>query len=337
LAVGYQQLADLLRAGVPLLRGLRVLGGRKSTPALSAAFRRLGDAVAQGDDLGKAMAAEPEVFPPIHVAMVRAGERGGFLEGVLTRLAELVAAQADLRAKVVGNLVYPAVLVTFGVLVSAVIFGVFVPMFRPMFERIPGGPPLVTRFVFTASDVVAGYLPVTLGVVAAGVFAGVRLARRPGVARAITGARTRAPLIGPLTRSLAAARFCRMLGTMLANGVPMLGAMQIAKGAAGNVLMEEAITEASEAVRAGKPLAPPLAASGLFDEDVIEMIAVAESANNLDHVLLTVAKTIESRVDRLLNVVVRLIEPALLLLIATVVALVAVALILPMVNLSGRF
>jgi general secretion pathway protein F/type IV pilus assembly protein PilC len=169
------------------------------------------------------------------------------------------------------------------------------------------------------------------------VFVVARQLRRPMVARKITELQTRAPLIGPLTRSLAAARFCRMLGTMLGNGVPMLGAMQIARQAAGNVLMEDAIANASEAVRAGQPLAGPLSESGLFDDDVLEMISVGESANNLGDVLVDIAVTIEQRVDRLLTTLVRLIEPLLLLLIAGVVVLVAVSLILPLTKLGGNF
>ena len=337
MAMTYHQLADLLKAGVPLLRTLRLMAQRRSDANLAAVFAEISEAVSEGDDLGEAMSRRPDVFPPVHVAMVRAGEKGGFLEGVLRRLGDLVKGQAELQGKVIGNLIYPAVLLGFGVIVSGVIFGFFVPMFRPMFEKIPGGPPTITKVVFAVSDAVAKYAPITLAVAVAMVFVVARQLRRPMVARKLTELQTRAPLIGPLTRSLAAARFCRMLGTMLGNGVPMLGAMQIARQAAGNVLMEDAIANASEAVRAGQPLAGPLSESGLFDDDVLEMISVGESANNLGDVLVDIAVTIEQRVDRLLTTLVRLIEPLLLLLIAGVVVLVAVSLILPLTKLGGNF
>ena len=148
---------------------------------------------------------------------------------------------------------------------------------------------------------------------------------------------TRLPVYGPLTRSLAAARFCRLLGTMLGNGIPMLAAMQISRDAAGNVLMEEAIDNATEAVRAGQPLAGPLSESGLFGDEVIEMISVGESANNLDEVLSNIAGTIESRVDRMLGTAIRLLEPLLLVSIALVVAFVAAGLILPMTKMEAGF
>jgi len=336
LAASYTQLADLLRAGVPILRGLRLLGNRRSTPALSSVFKSLADTVAEGEDLASAMGRHTDVFPPVHIAMVKAGEKGGFLEGVLARLGDLVQAQADMRGKVIGNLIYPAALVLFGTLVTGVIFWFFVPMFRPMFSKVPGGVPSITQLVFFISDAISRFGLITLIVLGALVFTGFQLSARPAVKARIERWRTMAPVLGPLVRALAAARFCRMLGTMLANGVPLLAAMQISRQAAGNGLMETAIDRAMEAVRAGQHLAPPLAESKLFDDDVIEMISVGESANNLDDVLMTIAVTIETRIDRLLSGVVRLIEPLLLMLIAGVVVLVAVALLLPMTRLSGN-
>lgn len=335
LGITYQQLSDLLRAGVPLLRSIKLLGGRRSNPRLAAVFRELAEAVSEGEDLGEAMTRHPRVFPKVHVAMVRAGERGGFLESVLARLGQFVQAQADLRGKVVGNLVYPCALVVVGTAILSVIFGVFVPMFEPIFGRLEGNLPLVSRLVFGMSELVATYAPLTLLAIGLVTFSLWRLSKRPNVRRRITVVLTRMPVLGPLNRALAAARFCRLLGTMLSNGVPMLTAMQIAREASGNVLMEEAIDQAVEAVRAGESLAPPLAQSGLFGDDVVEMISVGESANNLDSVLIGVAETIESRIDRLLSGAVRLIEPLLLLLIAGVVVVVAAGLLLPMVELSS--
>jgi len=335
LATAYEQLADLLRAGVPLLRALRLLGGQKQSPRLAEVFTQLSEAVAEGEEFHVAMGRRPEVFRRVHVAMVRAGEKGGFLEDVLARLCELLTGQADLRSKVIGNLVYPGVLVVAGTGILSAIFGVFIPRFRPLFERLGDDLPGVTRFVFAVSTGVSKYGLVTLGVVAALVLTGIVLSRRPAVRRWVTTVRTFAPVVGPLTRALATARLCRLLGTMLRNGVPMLTAMGIAKEASGNVLLEEAVERAREAVRAGEPLAAPLGQSGLFSTDVVEMIAVAEAANNLDSVLTTIAETIERRIERMLTVAVRLIEPLLLMVLASVVVTVALGLILPMARLGS--
>ncbi len=334
LAMAYGQLADLLRAGVPLLRALKLLGRNKSKPRLATVFREIAESIAEGDELAQGMAKRPDIFPSVHVAMVRAGERGGFLEDVLAKLGVFVLREAELKGKIIGNMIYPGVLVSVGSVVLGVVFGFFVPMFEKALDRVEHMPAIST-FVFGASRAVTDYGPITLVVVAALVATFLWARKKPAVRRQVTIVRTRAPLLGPLVRSIAAARFCRMLGTMLANGIPMLAAMQIAKDAAGNVLMEEAIESATESVRSGDALAGPLGESGLFSEDVIEMIAVAESANNLDDVLITIAETIETQVDRLLNTLVRLIEPAFLLAIALVVGIVAIGLILPMLQMSA--
>ncbi len=335
LGTAYMQLSDLLRAGVPLLRSLQLIAGRKKQTRLTQAMRDVSQGVADGEEMAEAMGKRPEVFPRVHVAMVRAGEKGGFLEQVFERLGSFVLAQAEMRSKVIGNLIYPSVLIAFGGVMLGVIFGFFVPMFRPLFEQIPGGLPMPTRVVLGVSSLVADYGLLTLvGVV--GVVLGARwLLSTPRAARWWSRAWTFSPVVGTLGRAMAVARFCRMLGTMLGNGIPILSAMQIAKEAAGHRLLEEAIERASEAVRAGGQLSVPLGESGLVSEDVVEMIAVAEAANNLDKILLTVAETLEARVDRLLGNAVRLLEPLMLVGIGGVVVFVAIALIMPMTQLTS--
>jgi len=334
LAMSYVQLADLLRAGVPLLRGLKLLSRKKSGARLAAAYGALAESVSEGEELAEAMSRSPDVFPRVHVAMVRAGEKGGFLEDVLARLGSFVTQQSEMRAKILGAMIYPSALVVVGVAVLGIVFGVFVPKFKPLFERIDELP-TVTLVLFGLSDAVGKYAPITL-VVLSLVLVGIwRASKREDFKRVLARLKMRLPVLGPLTRSLAAARFCRMLGTLLGNGVPVIASMEIARESAGNMLMEETIEQATEAVRAGDKLADPLAEGGMFDEDVVEMISVAESANNLDTVLITIAEAIERRVDRLLNAAVKLIEPLLIVAMACVIAFVAAGLILPMVELSA--
>lgn len=333
----YTQIADLLRAGVPVMRVLSLLGRQKSSKRMATVFRHLAEHVAEGGEISEGMEMQPDVFPRIHVAMVRAGERGGFLEQIFSRLGQFVLGQAALRSKVVGNMIYPAVLVFVGLNLLTVIFVVFVPKFEKVFEdlRKRGELPAMTEALFGISHILADYglyIAIALGLI--GTF-GWRLLKRPAVRRRLVEIRNRIPIVGALTRSLAAARFCRMLGTMEANGVPLIAAMQISREAAGNILMEEAIDRATEAVRAGDPLATPLAESGMFEEDVIEMISVGEAAGNVDEVMLGIADTIETRIDRMLDTAVRLIEPLMLLMIAGVVVLVAVSLLIPMMKMSG--
>jgi len=335
LGQSYEQLSDLLHAGVPLLRGLRLLGGRTGSPRLSAIFRGLAESVEKGVDLGQAMADQPEIFPTVQVAMVRAGERGGFLEKVLARIGALVTAQADLRAKIIGNMVYPAVLIVFGLLVIGVIFWKFVPQFRPMFAALGDELPLTSRVVFAVSDGVGRFAPLTIAALLVAAFAWWRTARIPSVRTRIEEHKLRMPVVGNLLRAYATVRFCQLLGTMLDNGVPMIAALTIARDGAGHPLFAATINTAIERVRSGGHLAEPLRDSGLFDDDVIEMISIGETANNLDEVLLKIALTMERRLDRLLTIAVRLIEPLLLVMIAGVVGLVAAGLLLPMSKLGN--
>ena len=334
LANAYRQLADLLEAGVPLLRALRLLGRARSNPRLAEVMRKVSDAVADGTRLADAMADHEDVFPSVQIAMVRAGERGGFLREVLARMGNFLELQAEMRSKVIGNLIYPVALLTLSGFVVIIALVFFVPKFEDFYTGIDA--PLPTRMVLGVSSLLTDHwLLVLLSLVAMVVFLG-WLRRREAVSRAMAVAVLRIPKAGPLIQNLAVSRFTRMLGTLLENGVPMLAAMQIARDAAGHVLMEEAIDEATEAVRAGEPLAEPLTRSGMLSEDVSEMISVGESANNLSVVLTTIADTIDRRIDRMLTIFVRLMEPMLLLALGGVVMFIFIALVIPMMRKSSQ-
>lgn len=333
LSAAYRQLADLLRAGVPLLRALRLLGNSKSDPALASVMTEIADAIADGDRLADAMARHPAIFPPVQLAMIRAGERGSFLDAVLARLAQFLEHQADLRSKVIGAMIYPFVLIFVGLAIVIGALVVFVPKFRDFYSGTE--VPAPTRMLMATSNLLTEHwlaVIVATGLVSA---AGFWAWRKPIVRRQLSIWQLRIPKFGALVRSLAVARFARILGTMLGNGIPMLVAMRISRDAAGHPLLEEAIDAATEAVRSGEPLAAPLRESGLFDEDVVEMVAVGESANNLADVLLSIAETLESRIDRLLGIALRLLEPLLLLILAGAVLFIFVALVVPMLRMSS--
>lgn len=336
LAAAYSQLGDQVSAGVPLVRGLRMLGERKSQPRIGEAFTAIADRVEGGEDLSGAMGDWPGVIPGFHGAMVRAGERGGFLGEALHKLGDLVERQAELRTKLTGALVYPMLLVTIGLAITGVVFGLFLPKFEAMFERVDRLP-IVTVLVFGLADFVSRFGLVLLPVLAVGAFASAWALRREDVQRWVLRVATRSPVVGPILRSVATARFCRMLGTMLTGGVPMLPAMRIARDAAGNILMAEAVERAADRVQTGEAMTPSLREAGLIEDDVLEMLAMAESAGNLGPILLRIAETIEKRVDRLLTSAIRLIEPLLIGMIALVVGVVAAALLLPLVSMRTGF
>lgn len=333
LAGVYRQLADLLRAGVPLLRALRLLGRSKATPHLSKVMNEIADAVADGARLADAMEARADVFPAVHIAMVRAGEMGGFLEQVLARLGDFLEHQADMKAKVTGNLIYPVILLSMAVLVVVGALVFFVPKFRPMFERIE--LPLSTQLLLGASAALTDHWAWVLVGLTAAAFGAAWTLRRPGMGRRLAQWQLRTPGLGAFISALSVARFTRILGTMLGNGIPMLAAMKISRDAAGHLVLAEAIDEATESVRQGESLTAPLGQSGMLGDDMIEMIAVGEAANNLPDVLTTIADTIEKRIDRILSTMLRLMEPILLMLLAGVVVFIFMALFMPMMQLSS--
>ena len=335
LSASYRQLSELLRSGVPLLKALRLLGRSKSNATLAAAWNEVADAIASGERFADAMSRHPRVFAPVHVAMVRAGERGAFLEPVLARLATLLEQQADLRGRVIGNLMYPAVLllVGAGVVVASLVF--FVPKFQDFFDKLPSLP-LATRVLLGASEILTRHAFALAFLLAAAVAATVVLLRKPAVRYWLSEQLMRVPLLGPLFSSIAVARFSRMLGTLLENGIPMLQAIEIARDSAGNPVLSRALDRAADSVRQGEQLSRPLADSGLFSEDVVEIISVGESANTLPSVLVRLADTLESRIDRSLSMLLRLMEPAMLLAIAAVVMFIFLALVVPMMQLSSQ-
>lgn len=334
LANSYRQLGDLLRAGVPLMRSLRLLGRGKANPRLAAAWSSVADGVQDGERLADAMARHPAIFPDVQVAMVRAGERGGFLEDVFARLAPFIENQAEMRSKVVGNLIYPVILLSvgFGIVIAALVF--FVPKFKKF--HVKGEMPAATRFLMGVSDLLVERWPLILLALAALAVLAWWAWRRPALQRRVRDAELRVPQYGSLVRAVCVARFTRVLGTLLANGIPLLQAMTIARDAAGHPRLVDSVDHAIDAVRSGEPLAEPLAQSGFFEPDVVEMISVGESSNNLPSVLGGVADTLEKRVDRTLAVAVKLMEPALLLFLATVVLSIFLALVLPMLQLGGQ-
>jgi len=335
----YSQLADLLHSGVPLLRSLEILEQQASHPGLARVLQEVREQVADGTRLADAMNQHPRIFNELAVSMVRAGEEGGFLEDVLKRIATFTEHQEDLKSRVVGALAYPLFLLVMGIVVVTGMLLFFVPKFAPIFDGLAerGQLPLPTKLLLGFSQLLQNHgLWVIAGIVAIGWWGKQLLNSEEGRRRADT-LRLKIWGLGPILRNLAIARFCRILGTLLRNGVPLLPSLRIAKDATGNKLLSEAIGTAAENISSGKTLARPLAASGQFSREVIEMITVGEEANNLEKVLLDIADNMERRTNRELELYVRLLEPIMLLVMATLILFVMVALLLPVFQSASAF
>lgn len=337
LAMVYSQLADLLHSGVPLLRSLEILEQQSSRPTVMAVLQDVKQQVADGSRLADAMRRHPNVFNELSLSMVRAGEEGGFLEDALKRIALFTEHQEDLKGRVVGAMAYPAFLMIacIGIVSGMMVF--LVPKFAPIFERMQerGELPLPTIVLLALSDFLSAYGIWLLIGIAGGIYWLAKYFKTENGRYAVDKARLKIKGLGPIVRNLAISRFCRVLGTMLKNGVPILQSLRIAKDATGNKVLSEAIGIAAENISAGKSLARPLAASGHFPREVVEMITVGEEANNLEQVLLNIADNIEQRTYRDLDLAVRLLEPLMLLVMGGVILFVMVGLLLPVFQNSG--
>ena len=336
-ATMFSQLSQLLRSGVPLLRSLNVLREQTSHSGLKEVLSQVHDKVEQGTTLAEAMSSHPRVFGEMSISMIRAGGEGSFLEDALDRVAEFTEKQQDMKSRTLGAMAYPIFLGVFGTLIVSVLIVFFVPKFADMFGqlRAKGELPLLTDMLLDFSGFAQSWwwLAVLLAT-ALGVFLKIRLETPAGK---LTRDRLilKLPIAGPIFQSLAVSRFCRVLGTLMHNGVPILRALEISGGATGNKVLASAIDDAALNISAGESLAKPLAASGRFPRNIVEMISVAEESNTLETVLTTIADDLDKRTWRQLDLAVRLLEPLMLLILASVVLTVAIALLLPVMKMSS--
>jgi type II secretory pathway component PulF len=330
-----RQLANLLAAGVPLSRGLSILSREASRPAAGKLWATVHDQVAGGMSLADSLGLHPRVFSPVYVAMVRAGETGGFLDVVLEQIATFRSREQDLKNKVMSALLYPTILAVLagGIIVFLLTF--FIPRFSTMFAEFGGSLPALTRAIVTASRLLVRYWFVLVLLVALGVF-GIRRALSSAEGRRVLERITlRSPLFGRVISRFALVRFSRMLGTLVGAGVPLVAALRVAKEAIGNQVLADTVSGAIDDVQRGTGLARSLeGCSLLFPGSVIEMISVAEESSRLDKELVRLAASYEQELDRYLKMAVTLIEPALLFVMAALVGTVVIGMLLPIFSLQ---
>ena len=336
MAILYSQLAALLRSGVPLMRSLNVLREQTSNKNLKTILEDVAHRVEDGASLGDAMARYPRAFNEMAVNMVRAGAEGGFLEDALDRVASFTETAEDLKGRTASAMAYPIILGSVGTLVVTILVVFFVPKFALMFERLRqrGELPAVTDMLLWVSDTGRHYgIFILAGLAALGAWLYIKVQTPAGRLKA-DWLKIKLPFAGVIFQSFAVARFCRVLGTLLHNGVPILKALEISREAAGNKILSQAIADASENISSGQSLAKPLAASGHFPKMVVEMISVAEESNSLDKVLVDLADGLERRTTRQLDLMVRLLEPIMLVILAAVILVVVIALLVPVIKMS---
>ena len=330
-----RQLADLLKAGVPLNRALRTLSDQTRNQALADTIDEIGKEVSAGKSLHEALGRFPKTFPTLYISMVKAGETGGFLEDVLHRLAIFIEKDQDLRSRIASAMAYPTLLIVIGT--GAVIFLMvfFIPRFSEIFRKMGNNLPATTQIVMAVSYFCRDYWMVLLVGIALLIAGWGQLVRTVAGRRVVDRLKVRFPLFGEIVKKNAVSRFTRTLGTLLKSGVPILGALAISKEAMGNVVLMDDIDEASAGVKQGRGLAEILNQSRYFPPMVVDMIAVGEEGGNLDEVLINVADSYDIQVDRQVRVFISLFEPALLLIMATLVGFIVISMLLPVFTLSS--
>jgi len=330
-----RELANLLSAGLSLSRSLALLKREASNPAAKAAWTKIHDEVVGGQSLADSMAKMPQTFNSVYIAMVRAGESGGFLHVVLQQISDFRQRERDLMGKVKGAMIYPIVLAVVASCVLVFLLTFFVPKFSDLFAQFGSNLPWLTRMVVAISTWLIHY-----GIfVAIGVAFAVAALRKWAVTE--KGSRTierlvlKTPALGTVVARFALVRFARMLGTLISAGVPLIASLRTAKEAIGNKTLSDAVAYAIEQVQRGTPLSQALAVNTqLFPASVIEMIAVAEETSRVDKELVRMSVSYEADLDRNLRTVVALGEPLVLIFMASIIGTIIVSILLPIFQIN---
>jgi len=329
-----RSLGGLIAAGVPLSRALTVIEREATHAGARQAWSAIHAKVRDGATLADAMAAQPGLFPPVFVAMVRAGEAGGFLELVLEQVADYLEKSRELLGRVGAALIYPALLAVIASAVVSFLLVWFIPRFATLFASFNRELPLITRIIQGASDVLLhhGWIIIVVGV---GGFIGVRaFIANPAGAAAWERLQLKLPGVGEVKATLARVRFCRMLGTLLKAGVSLLPALKVAREAIGNNVLAARLAEATERIRQGEPLAASLSGLGaMLPPTALEALSVAENSGRLPQELLRLADSSERDLDRRLRTLVSLAEPLLLLVMAALVGAIVIGMLMPIFDL----
>ena len=335
-----RQLATLVDAGLPLLRGLRVLEKQERSAALKKILGELALSIEGGSTFSEALAQHPKVFNRLFVNMVKAGELGGVLEVVLKRLAEFSEKAQKIKGKVKAALFYPVAVLIVAVGIMILLMVMVVPKFKEVFGGMGVKLPAFTSFVLACSDAIRLHILSTLGMVAVVVVLFL-LAIKTKIGRYIWDkVKLKMPVMGPVISRVAIARFTRTLGTLVSSGVPILQALMIVKETAGNVIISNAIAGVHESVKEGETITAPLEASGVFPPMVVSMVDVGEQTGALPEMLLKISDNYDEEVDNAVASMTSLLEPIMIVFLAVMVGSIVIAMFLPLIamitNLSGE-
>ncbi|MBN2097657.1 MAG: type II secretion system F family protein [Candidatus Omnitrophica bacterium] len=334
LSVFTRQLSNLLESGLTMFKALTVLEQQTEYPALKLIIQDLANLVKEGKSFSESLALYPRVFNNMFVSMARAGEVSGTLEKVLRRLADFGEKQQDLRGKIQAAMAYPILMATVGAATVVVLFTFVIPKLVELFEDMGQVLPLPTRIMIAVSDFIVAFWWLMCAVIILGFFALRRSLLNPRGKLAFDRLKLEIPALGKFFKLSQIANFTRTLGTLLANGVPILQAMDSVAQTMGNQVLKQEVQRIAREVKEGSGVAKSLTHSKYFPVFVVNMIAIGEEGGTLDEALLKVAQTYEQDTDQSIKLFTSLIEPAMILVVGSVVGFIVISMLLPIFQIS---
>ena len=334
-----RQLATLVDAGLPLLRGLRVLEKQERNGTLKSVVGDLSVAIEGGSTFSEALAQHPKVFNRLFINMVKAGELGGVLEVVLKRLSEFSEKAQKIKGKVKAAMFYPIAVLFVAIAILALLMLFVIPRFKDVFSGMGVKMPEFTLFVLAVSDTIRLHALSTLGVIVVVVVLFLLFLKTKFGRLVWDKTKLKMPAVGPVISKVAISRFCRTLGTLVSSGVPILQALTIVKETAGNVVIANAVVKIHESVKEGETITAPLESSNVFPPMVVSMVDVGEQTGALPEMLLRIADNYDEEVDNAVAAMTSLLEPIMIIFLAVIVGSIVIAMFLPLIamiqNLSG--
>lgn len=330
-----RQLSTLVGAGVPIVQSLGILESQAENPDFKEVLGAVKTDIEAGLSISDALRKHPNAFPDLYCAMVKAGELGGILDTILERLTAYLESSEELKAKVKGAMMYPAIVLSICTIVTIFLLVFVIPTFKNIFAGFGRALPLPTQCLIDLSDAMKSKWYLIIATPIAGWQGYKRFYATPYGQKWVDGQSLKAPIFGPILKKVAVARFTRTLGTLIKSGVPIMQALETVAQTAGNVVIAEAVNATRESIREGGHLSDPLKKSGIFPNMVTSMISVGEETGALDIMLAKIADFYDSEVDTAVKGLTSLIEPIVIVVMGLIIGTIVIAMFMPMFELGG--
>ncbi len=330
-----RQLSTMIDAGLPLVQSLEILSKQQENATFKKVLKAVQTDVETGSTIAEAMKKHPDIFDNLYCNMIDAGEVGGILDTILARLAAYMEKNMALVKKVKGAMTYPVICLCISFVVIVVMLVFVVPVFQKMFKDFNSALPAPTQMVVDISEFAKGNFHFIIGGLFGFVWAVKKINKTDKGKTQIDKLMLVVPIIGPLMRRVAVAKFTRTLGTMMQSGVPILEALNVVGRTAGNKVIEMAVFRVTDAIKEGRPLAEPLEETGVFPSMVVQMINVGESTGALDIMLEKIADFYDDEVDQAVENLTAAIEPLMMCFLGGLIGGLVIAMYLPIFSMAG--